>query len=78
MQETNVPLCMKNAREEVLMALSSASREAADLHRQRADSFLKKAVRAMRREPEHYNDWSLLRASKQQCDREKCHEEDRG
>lgn len=59
---TMVPLSMKTAREEVLLALSSPNRRSANLHRRRAVNLLKDAVTSIQADPTADYNWSLLRS----------------
>jgi hypothetical protein len=61
MARTNVPLCLKRAREEVLMALSATSAEDEGAHRRRADRFVTEAVQVIEHEPDRKYDWADLR-----------------
>lgn len=63
MHDTSAPQFLKDAREEILMALSSDDVIDADRHRLQANTLMKTAVRAIQREPEHMWDWSKLRAT---------------
>ena len=62
MHRTTVPLCMKTAREEVILALASPTKQAADRHQQRAVKLLQKAVRNMQDDPGATYKWQLLRS----------------
>lgn len=63
MDDTDVPLCLKRAREEVLMALGAQNAETEGTHRLRAARFLRKAVRVIEDDPDREYDWSGLRAN---------------
>lgn len=58
MQTTDVPACLKRAREEMLMALGAESAEEEGAHRKLADHYFSKAVRVIEDEPEREYDWS--------------------
>ncbi|MDD3799680.1 MAG: hypothetical protein PHE36_10960 [Novosphingobium sp.] len=58
---TDVPLCLKHAREEVLMALGAPTAEEEGQHRKRATRYLTKAVRVIQHDPGRIYDWSGLR-----------------
>ena len=60
---TDLPLCLKRAREEVLLALGAESAEDERLHRALADRLTAEAVRDIDREPGRTHDWSLLAAT---------------
>ncbi|MCB2059907.1 MAG: hypothetical protein R3E09_18410 [Novosphingobium sp.] len=60
MPQTDVPLCFRRAREEVLLALGAASAEDADEHRKLADGYITEAVHDLQCEPEREHDWSIL------------------
>jgi hypothetical protein len=62
MSTTDVPLCLKRARDEVLMALSAESAEDEGAHRRLADRYVSKAVHIIEHEPEREYDWSGLAA----------------
>jgi hypothetical protein len=53
---------MKTAREEVILALASPTKQAADRHQQRAVKLLQKAVRNMQDDPGATYKWQLLRS----------------
>lgn len=57
---TDLPLCLKRAGEEVLLALRSDNAEEERLHRARADRLTAAAVRDIEREPNRPHDWSVL------------------
>lgn len=57
---TEVPLCLKRAGEEVLLALRADSTADERRHRQLADELMTVAVRDMQRAPERVYDWSQL------------------
>ena len=57
---TDLPLCLRRAREEVLLALGAESAEDERFHRKRADRFTAEAVRNIDRAPDRTYDWSLL------------------
>lgn len=57
---TELPLCLKRAREEVLLALGAESPEDERLHRAKADLLTAEAVRDIDRAPDALHDWSLL------------------
>lgn len=57
---TDLPLCLKRAREEVLLALGAESAEDERLHRELADRLTAEAVRDIDREPGRIYDWSVL------------------
>jgi len=63
MGRTNVPLCLKHAREEVLKALSADCAEDEGTHRKRADRYVSEAVQLIEHEPDLVYDWSDLRES---------------
>lgn len=54
----NVPLCLRHAREEVLMALDAPTAREEGQHRRRADKYLSKAMRVFQQEPGKTYDWS--------------------
>lgn len=56
----NVPLCLRHAREEVLMALSAPTAREEGQHRRRADRYLTKAIRFIQQDPGKTYDWSRL------------------
>lgn len=60
---TDLPLCLKRAREEVLLALGADSAEDERIHRALADRLTAEAVRDIEREPDRTHDWSLLVAT---------------
>jgi hypothetical protein len=62
MATTNVPLCLKRAREEIMMALGADCAEDEGAHRRRADRYVTEAVQVIEHEPEREYDWSRLRA----------------
>lgn len=57
---TDLPLCLKRAREEVLLALGAESPEEERLHRALADRLTAEAVRDIDRRPGRPQDWSRL------------------
>jgi hypothetical protein len=57
---TDLPICLKRAREEVLLALGAESAEDERRHRARADRLTAEAVRSIQHAPERSHDWSLL------------------
>lgn len=57
---TDLPMCLKRAREEVLLALGAQSAEDERLHRELADRLTAEAVRDIDREPNRAYDWSRL------------------
>lgn len=63
MHDTSAPQFLNHAREEILLALSSDDAMDAERHMARANTFMKNAVGAIQREPEHLWDWSTLRAA---------------
>jgi hypothetical protein len=60
MHETNVPLCLNHARDEVLMSLGALNAEESARHRKLANDYIREAVQGMRREPGREYNWSLL------------------
>lgn len=60
---TELTLCLKRAREEVLLALGAETDEDERFHRELAESLTAEAVRDIDREPDRPHDWSLLAAS---------------
>ena len=54
---TDLPLCLRRAREEVLLALGAESAEDERFHRKRADRFTAEAVRNIDRAPDRTYDW---------------------
>jgi hypothetical protein len=62
MSTTDVPLCLKRARHEVLMALSAESAEDEGAHCRLAAQYVRKAVQVIEHEPEREYDWSDLAA----------------
>ena len=58
---TDVPFCLRHAREEMLMALGAPDAREEVLHRRRANRYLTNAVRAIQRDPSHNYDWSELK-----------------
>jgi hypothetical protein len=69
MHDASAPQFLKNAREEILMALASNDATDAADHRTRANTLIKNAVGAIQREPEHLWDWSKLRSPAQSGER---------
>ncbi|MCB2073873.1 MAG: hypothetical protein H6917_03890 [Novosphingobium sp.] len=63
MTKTDVPLCFRRARQEMLMALGASSAEDADEHRKLADEYITEAVHDLQCEPEREHDWSRLAQS---------------
>lgn len=61
MSGSDVPVCLSHAREEMILALGSATPEGFELHRKLADEYLIKALHDIQNEPELEADWSLLR-----------------
>lgn len=61
MDADEVPLSMKEARDEVLLALACSSEANAKLHCNRAASLLTEAVHSLKTHPAVRYDWSLLR-----------------
>lgn len=57
---TELPLCLKRARKEVLLALGAESAEDERFHRALANRLTAEAVRDIEREPDRPHDWSLL------------------
>lgn len=57
---TDLPLCLKRAGEEVLLALRSENAEDERLHRTLANRLTAAAVRDIDREPNRPHDWSVL------------------
>lgn len=57
---TELTLCLRRAREEVLMALGAENAEDERFHRALADDLTAEAVRDINREPDAPHDWSLL------------------
>ncbi len=57
---TEPTLCLKRAREEVLLALGAETAEDERFHRAKADKLTAQAVRDIDREPDRRRDWSLL------------------
>lgn len=57
---TDLPLCLKRAGEEVLLALRSENAEEERRHRALANRLTAAAVRDIEREPGRRHDWSVL------------------
>ena len=55
---TNVSLCLRHAREEVLMALGAPTAREEGRHRRQADKYMTKAMRGIQQEPNQAYDWS--------------------
>lgn len=62
MQKTDVPQCLRRARDEMLMALGADSAEDEGAHRRLADRYVTEAVQVIELEPDREYDWSGLRA----------------
>lgn len=60
-RRTDVPLCLKHAREEVLIALGAPTAREEGRHRRLANKYVTKAVRGIQRDPSEVYDWSELR-----------------
>ena len=58
--EIDVPLVLRHAHDEVLLALFAESDEAAAVHRKAADKYVREAVRTMSANPKREYDWSEL------------------
>lgn len=57
----DVPVCLRHAREEIIMALSASNAIEADLHHKLADKYVRQAMQDLLREPKRRHDWELLR-----------------
>jgi hypothetical protein len=57
---TELTLCLKRARQEVMLALGADSDEEERMHRALAESLTAEAVRDIEREPDQPHDWSEL------------------
>ena len=57
---TELTLCLKRARQEVMLALGADSDEKERFHRAQAESLTAEAVRDIEREPNQAHDWSEL------------------
>ena len=62
MQSKDVPRYLRQAREEVILALSAPNAEEECGHRRRAGQFMSEVVRTVHSAPALDCDWSLLRA----------------
>lgn len=62
MNAQRVPLTMREARHEVLLALASSGEGDATQHCKRAAGLLNSAVSSIRADPSANYDWSLLRS----------------
>ena len=62
MHRHQVPLSMREARQEILLALASPGEAHAAQHCKRAAGLLNSAVSSIRTHPSAAYDWSLLRA----------------
>ena len=56
----DVPLYLRRAHDEVLLALFSDTIEDEAAHRQRAGAFVREAVLTIREDPDREYDWSAL------------------
>lgn len=63
LSNTDVPLCLNRAREEMLMALGSDTAQDENAHRRMVEVYIVEAVHALQDEPERTYDWSELTAS---------------
>ena len=63
MQSKDVPRYLRQAREEVILALSAPNAEEECGHRRRAGQFMSEVVRTVHSAPALDCDWSLLRAA---------------
>jgi len=63
MGHTEVPECLRHAREEVIMSLSASDVKEAARHRHLAEDYFRQALKDLRREPDQTYDWELLRHS---------------
>ncbi len=61
MQRTDAPVCLRQARDEMVLALSSLDSREERQHWRMANRLMTKAVRSITDEPEQNRDWSRLR-----------------
>lgn len=57
---TDVPFCLKRAREEMLKALGAEDSQSEGRHRRRADRYVTEAIHGIDSEPDRKYDWSVL------------------
>jgi hypothetical protein len=60
---TDIPLCLRRAGEEMLLALGAENDEEERIHRALAESLTVEALHDIERTPDRIYDWSLLVAS---------------
>ena len=60
MAKTDVPLCLKRAGEEIMLALGAESAASEGAHRLRAARLVTEAVQVIERDPQRDYDWSCL------------------
>ncbi len=60
MERIDAPICLRHAREEMLLALDAPNAEDECQHRLLAGNHITKAMREMRREPDRKRDWARL------------------
>jgi hypothetical protein len=61
MEEPDVAICLRHARDEMLLALDAASIEEETEHRTQATALMAEAVRSISQHPESKHDWAGLR-----------------
>lgn len=64
--ETSVPLCLRAAREEYLLALGASRQTDADFFERRANRILREALCEIQQHAGLHYDWTLLRASERE------------
>lgn len=60
MERMDAPICLRRAREEMLLALDATNAEDESQHRRLAGDYITEALREMRREPDLERDWARL------------------